>query len=118
MAYKIERVGVLGAGVMGAGIAAHLTNAGIPVTLLDIVPNKLTPDEEKQGLTLQDKAVRNRLANKGLETALKASPAAFYTPKNAALITTGNFEDDWGKLAECDWIVEVVVERLDIKKQV
>jgi 3-hydroxyacyl-CoA dehydrogenase len=118
MPYKIERVGVLGAGVMGAGIAAHLTNAGIPVVLLDIVPNKLTPDEEKKGLTLQDQAVRNRLANQGVQTALTASPAAFYTPKNAQLITTGNFEDDWDKLAECDWVVEVVVERLDIKRSV
>src|SRR5947209_393072 len=117
MSYKIEKVGVLGSGVMGAGIAAHLTNAGIPVVLLDIVPDKLSPEEEKQKLSLQDKAVRNRLANKGLENALKASPAAFYTPKNAALVATGNFEDDWDKLATCDWVVEVVVERLDIKQQ-
>jgi 3-hydroxyacyl-CoA dehydrogenase len=118
MSYEIKKVAVLGAGTMGSGIAAHLANAGIPSFLLDIVPNKLTPAEEKQGLTLQDKAVRNRLANAGLETALKASPAAFYSPKYAEKITTGNFEDDWDKLAECDWIVEVVVERLDIKRDV
>ncbi len=110
MAYKIEKVGVLGAGVMGAGIAAHLANAGIPSVLLDIVPAGVAADEPK--------SERNKLANNGLQTALKSSPAAFYTPRQAELITTGNFEDDWSKLADCDWIVEVVVERLDIKQQV
>lgn len=118
MSYEIKKVGVLGAGTMGSGIAAHLANAGIPSLLLDIVPNKLTSAEEAQGLTLQDKAVRNRLAEAGVQAALKASPAAFYSPKYAERITVGNFEDDWQKLAECDWIVEVVVERLDIKRDV
>ncbi len=115
---EIKKVAVLGAGIMGSGIAAHLANAGIPAYLLDIVPNKLTAEEEKRGLTLQDKSVRNRLAEGGLQNALKSSPASFYTPKGAELITIGNFEDDWDKLAECDWIIEVVVERLDIKRQV
>jgi 3-hydroxyacyl-CoA dehydrogenase len=110
MAYKIERVGVLGAGVMGAGIAALLANAGIPSLLLDIVPPGVAADASK--------AERNKLATLGVQTVLKAKPAAFYTPKQAELITIGNFEDDWAKLAECDWIVEVVVERLDIKRQV
>ena len=118
MTYEIKKVGVLGAGTMGSGIAAHLANAGIASLLLDIVPNKLTPAEEKQGLSLQDKAVRNRLANAGVENALKSSPAAFYSPKYAEKITTGNFEDDWSALTDCDWIVEVVVERLDIKRDV
>ncbi len=110
MSYKVEKVGVLGAGVMGAGIAAHLTNAGIPVILLDIVPPGIAPDAAG--------SERNKLALTGIQAALKASPAAFYTPKNAAMITPGNFEDDWQALAECDWIIEVVVERLDIKRQV
>ena len=110
MAYKIDRVGVLGAGVMGAGIAAHLANAGIPVLLLDIVPNGTAADAPA--------AQRNKLALGGLQTALAASPAAFYSPKFAERVTPGNFEDDWDKLAECDWVIEVVVERLDIKRQV
>jgi 3-hydroxyacyl-CoA dehydrogenase len=110
MTYKIERVGVLGAGVMGAGIAAHLANAGIPSLLLDIVPTGTTKDAPQ--------AERNKLVNNGLQTALKASPAAFYSPKYAELVTPGNFEDDWSKLAGCDWIIEVVVERLDIKREV
>ncbi len=110
MAYKIERVGVLGAGVMGAGIAAHLANAGIPSLLLDIVPNGIAK--------VAPKAERNKLALTGLQTALTASPAAFYSPKLAEKITTGNFEDDWAALAECDWVIEVVVERLEIKREV
>ncbi len=110
MAYKIERVGVLGAGVMGAGIAAHLANAGIPSLLLDIVPPGLAADAPK--------AERNKLADAGVQTALKSSPAAFYSPKFAERITTGNFEDDWAALAECDWVIEVVVERLEIKRAV
>lgn len=110
MSYKIEKVGVLGSGVMGAGIAAHLANAGIPSYMLDIVPSGLAGDAGK--------AERNKFAAKGLETALKASPAAFYTPKQAELITIGNFEDDWAKLAECDWIIEVVVEKLEVKRDV
>ncbi|MEI7554965.1 3-hydroxyacyl-CoA dehydrogenase/enoyl-CoA hydratase family protein [Candidatus Chlorohelix sp.] len=115
---EIKKVAVLGSGVMGSGIAAHLANAGISSLMLDIVPDKLTSDEEKRGLKLNDLSVRNRFANLGLQNALKSNPAAFFVPKGAALVTTGNFEDDWSKLAECDWIIEVVVERLDIKKQV
>src|SRR4051812_32845250 len=110
MTYKIERVGVLGAGVMGAGIAAHLANAGIPSLLLDIVPKDIAPGAPK--------SERDKLANTGLQTALKASPAAFYSPKYAELVMPGNFEDDWAQLAGCDWIIEVVVERLDIKREV
>jgi 3-hydroxyacyl-CoA dehydrogenase len=110
MSYKIEKVGVLGAGVMGAGIAAHLANAGIPVLMLDILPPGTA-----EGVS---KAERNKFAAKGIETALKASPAAFYSPKQAELVSVGNFEDDWAKLAEMDWIIEVVVERLDIKRDV
>lgn len=117
MKYQITKAVVIGAGTMGAAIAAHLANAGVPVTLLDIVPDKLTPEEEKKGLTLADPAVRNRIVNQGLERALKARPAAFFTPDHAALVSTGNMEDDFGVVAEADWVIEAIVENLDIKRQ-
>ncbi len=118
MRKDIRRVGVLGAGVMGSGIAAHLANAGIPVVLLDIVPPKFGEDDEKAGLTPDDPRFRNKFALKGLEGIKKSKPAALYSKRFLPLIEVGNFEDDWDKLADCDWIVEVVVERLDIKQQV
>ena len=118
MKRQIRKVGVLGAGVMGSGIAAHLANAGVPSLLLDIVPRDLTPEDQKAGLTRQDPRFRNKLALAGIETIKTARPALIYTKRFLPLISVGNFEDDWGKLAECDWIVEVVVERLDIKQQV
>ncbi len=113
---QIKKVAVLGAGVMGAQIAAHVANAGISCLLLDIVPKELTPEEQAKGLTLESKAVRNRIANAGLEGAKKAKPAAFMSPELASLVSTGNFDDDLPKLKDCDWIVEAVVERLDIKQ--
>jgi len=118
MGTEIRRAAVLGAGVMGSGIAAHLANAGIPVLLLDIVPPKLGEDDEKKGLTLEDPRFRNKFAMAGLEGIKKSKPAALYSKRYLPLIEIGNFEDDWHRLAECDWIVEVVVERLDIKQQV
>ena len=84
MKYNIHHVVVIGAGTMGGGIAALLANAGVRVTLLDIVPNKLTPEEEKQGLTLNDPAVRNRIVKEGLDRTLKSRPASFFTPDHAA----------------------------------
>ena len=113
---QIKKVAVLGAGVMGAQIAAHVANAGIPCLLLDIIPKELTPEEQAKGLTLESPAVRNRFANAGLEGAKKAKPAAFMSPELSGLISTGNFDDDLPKLKDCDWIVEAVVERLDIKQ--
>lgn len=113
---SIRRVAVLGSGVMGAAIAGHLANVGIPSLLLDIVPTALTPEEEKKGLTLASQEVRNRLANLGRAQLLKAKPAPLYVPQALDLIETGNFEDDLAKIGECDWIIEVVVERLDIKR--
>ncbi|MCY0876728.1 MAG: 3-hydroxyacyl-CoA dehydrogenase NAD-binding domain-containing protein [Firmicutes bacterium] len=113
---SIRRVAVLGSGVMGAAIAGHLANVGIPSLLLDIVPTALTPDEEKKGLTLASKEVRNRLANLGRTHLLKAKPAPLYVPQALDLIETGNLDDDFDKLADCDWIIEVVVERLDVKR--
>lgn len=118
MGTEIRRAAVLGAGVMGSGIAAHLANAGIPVLLLDIVPPKLSEDDEKKGLTQDDPRFRNKFSMAGLEGIKKAKPAALYSKKFLPLIEIGNFEDDWHRLADCDWIVEVVVERLDIKQQV
>ena len=118
MPREIRKVGVLGAGVMGSGIAAHLANANVPSLLLDIVPRELSPEDEKAGLTREDRRFRNKLALAGLETIKTSRPALIYTKRLLPLITVGNFEDDWDKLAECDWIVEVVVERLDIKQQV
>jgi 3-hydroxyacyl-CoA dehydrogenase len=117
MKYKIHRAVVIGAGTMGAGIAAHLANAGVPVTLLDIIPNKLTPDEEARGLSLADPAVRNRIVKDGFERALKSRPASFFTPEHAALVTTGNLEDDFAAVESADWIIEVIVENLAIKRQ-
>ncbi len=113
---QIKKAAVLGAGVMGAQIAAHLANAGIPSLLLDIVPKEPTPEEAAKGLTIESPAVRNRIANAGLEGARKAKPAAFMSPELAGLVTVGNFDDDLLKLKDCDWIVEAIVENLDIKR--
>jgi len=118
MARKIRKVAVLGSGVMGSGIATHLANAGVPVLLLDIVPRELSPEDEARGLTREDPRFRNKIVNKGLAAAKKAKPAALFSPRFLPLIETGNFEDDWQGLADCDWIVEAIVERLDIKQQV
>lgn len=114
--YRINRAVVIGAGTMGAAIAAHLTNAGIRVTLLDIVPRELTEQERKDGLSLEDPAVRNRLAREGLQAALQSRPASFYTPRSAELITLGNLEDDFEAVAGADWVLEAVVENLGIKR--
>jgi 3-hydroxyacyl-CoA dehydrogenase len=113
---QIKRAAVLGAGVMGAQIAAHLANAGFPCLLLDIIPKDLTPEEQAKGLTLDSPAVRNRIAAAGLEAAKKAKPAAFFSPEVASLISVGNFEDDLPKLKNCDWIIEAIVENLEIKR--
>lgn len=116
MSTEIRKAAVLGAGVMGAGIAAHLTNAGIECYLLDIVPFELTEADKKKGLTEQSPAWRNKLASEGLAAALKAKPKAFFTKKNASMITVGNFEDNLDWLADVDWVCEVVVENLKIKQ--
>jgi 3-hydroxyacyl-CoA dehydrogenase len=117
MSIQINRVAVLGAGVMGQGIAAHLANVGIPSYLFDIVPGELSPEEAAKGLTLDDPAVRNRLSLAGLASMAQAKPALLYRKELAGLVTPCNFADDLSKLAECDWIVEAVVERLDIKQK-
>jgi len=114
----IKKVAVIGSGIMGSGIACHFANIGVEVLLLDVAPNQLTEAEEKKGLTLESKAVRNRLVNDNLATALKSNPSPIYDLKFADRITTGNTTDDLPKIKDADWIIEVVVERLDIKKSV
>jgi 3-hydroxyacyl-CoA dehydrogenase len=118
MKRTIKKVAVIGSGIMGSGIACHFANIGVEVLLLDIIPNALTEAEEKKGLTLESKAVRNRIVNDSLTNALKSNPSPIYSQKFANRISTGNTTDDMPKIASVDWIIEVVVERLDIKKLV
>lgn len=115
----IKKVAVLGSGVMGSAIAAHLANAGIPSLLLDIVPPKFTEEDAKAGLKEDSPAFRNKLAKRAINEVLPSlKPSPVFDKSVLKLITPGNFEDDMAKLAECDWVVEVVVERLDIKNKV
>ena len=116
MTRRIKKVAIIGSGIMGSGIACHFANIGVEVLLLDIVPRELNDKEKAKGLTLEDKAVRNRLVNDALTASLKSKPSPIYSKKFAERITTGNLEDDIAKVADVDWIMEVVVERLDIKK--
>ncbi|MDQ0219687.1 3-hydroxyacyl-CoA dehydrogenase [Peribacillus cavernae] len=118
MVRQIRKAAVLGSGVMGSGIAAHLANIGIPTLLLDIVPRELTEDEKKKGLTLEDKQVRNRISQNSVQKLLKQKPAPLTAKKNLALIEAGNLEDDLERLSEVDWVIEVVVENLAVKQQV
>ena len=112
----IRKAAVLGAGTMGAQIAAHLANAQIPTLLLDIVPSELTPEERARGLTPESSEFRNRIARNGLEAAKRARPAAFFTANLAALVTIGNFDDHLPQLRDCDLIIEAVVEDREIKR--
>jgi 3-hydroxyacyl-CoA dehydrogenase len=113
---EIRKVAVLGAGTMGARIAAHLANAAIPSVLLDIVPKEPTQEEQAKGLTTADPKVRNRFAQAGLDAALKSKPAAFFVNEAARLVTTGNFDDNLGLVKDCDWIIEAVTEDRAIKQ--
>ena len=115
---RIKKVAVIGSGIMGSGIACHFANIGVDVLLLDIIPRELNDAEKAKGLSLEDKMVRNRLVNDSLKAALKSKPSPIYHQKFANRITTGNLEDDIAKVKNVDWIIEVVVERLDIKKMV
>ncbi len=114
----VRKAAVLGAGTMGAGIAAHLANAGIPTLLLDIAPKELTPEEENKGLTLESPQVRNRIVNSLFDASKKLKPAAYMLSDNTKLIKTGNFTDDMPKLKDCDLVIEAVVENLDIKHKI
>lgn len=115
---NVRKVAVIGSGVMGAGIAAHMANSGYSVWLLDIVPVTLTAQEQSLDLTLQSPAVRNRLANAAIGAMVKQKPAPLYDTSFVHRITAGNLTDHIKQLGEVDWIVEAVVERLDIKQQV
>lgn len=115
---RIKKIAVIGSGIMGSGIACHFANIGVEVLLLDIIPRELNDAEKAKGLTLNDKVVRNRIVNDSFTAALKSKPSPIYHQSFAQRITTGNMEDDIAKIANVDWIIEVVVERLDIKKQV
>ena len=115
---RIKKIAIIGSGIMGSGIACHFANIGVDVLLLDIVPREPNDKEKAKGLTLEDKVVRNRLVNDALNASIKSKPAPLYHNSFKQRITTGNLEDDISKVADVDWIMEVVVERLDIKKQV
>ena len=114
----IQKVAVLGSGVMGSRIACHFANIGCEVLLLDIVPKEPSDVEKAKGLTLESKPVRNRIVNEALQFALKSNPSPIYKKEFAARVSTGNFDDDMSKIANYDWVIEVVVENLDIKKKV
>lgn len=115
---RIKKIAIIGSGIMGSGIACHFANIGVDVLLLDIIPRELNDKEKAKGLTLNDKIVRNRLVNDALAAAIKSKPAPLYHPSFKSRITIGNLEDDIAKVKDVDWIMEVVVERLDIKQQV
>jgi 3-hydroxyacyl-CoA dehydrogenase len=117
MKKRIDKVAVLGAGTMGARIAAHLANAGIPCFLLDIAPAELNADEQRKGMAIESPAVRNRIVLAGLEAAKRSRPAAFLTPETARLVTPGNLEDNIAWCGQVDWIIEAVAENLEIKKK-
>ena len=118
MTRRIKKVAIVGSGIMGSGIACHFANIGVEVLLLDIVPRELNDKEKAKGLSLEDSVVRNRLVNDALMTSLKSKPSPIYSKKFADRIVTGNLEDDLHKIKDVDWVMEVVVERLDIKQQV
>ena len=114
----IRKIAILGSGVMGSRIACHFANIGCEVLLLDISPKELSDDDKKKGLTLETKTFRNKIVDAALKDTLKSNPSAIYRKSFASRITTGNFDDDLSKISNCDWIMEVVIERLDIKQQV
>jgi len=118
MKRSINKVAVLGSGIMGSRIACHFANIGVEVLLLDIAPKELSAEEQAKGLALDNPAVKNRIVNTALQTAVKTNPSPVYTKKALNKIKTGNFDDDMSKISGYDWVIEVVVENLDIKKKV
>src|SRR5690606_28143045 len=118
MKRHIKKVAVIGSGIMGCGIACHFANIGVDVLVLDILPRELNDKEKAKGLSMEDADVRNRVENENLQAALKSNPSPIYNKKCADRISTGNLEDDISKIKHVDWIIEVVIERLDIKKSV
>jgi 3-hydroxyacyl-CoA dehydrogenase len=116
--HRIKKAAVIGSGVMGSGIAAHLVNIGIPTLLIDMIPRELAKEEMAKGLTFEDQQVRNRLSTTAIQKLLKQKPAPLMSKKNIALIEPGNLEDDIDKLKSCDWVIEVVVENLNVKRKI
>jgi 3-hydroxyacyl-CoA dehydrogenase len=116
MPYVIRRAAVIGSGTMGGALAAHFANAGLDVSLLDVAPENLTPEEDKKKLTLEHPAVRNRIVNAGMQAVLKSKPAALFTPQTAERIRVGNLTDHFDLVAQADWILEAVVENLEVKR--
>src|SRR4028119_455479 len=112
----MRRVAVLGAGTMGAAIAAHAANSGLEVDLLDIAPNELTEEEEQKGLTLESPEIRNRIVNAGFERMKNARPPALMSERVAERMRTGNCEDDLERVKDADWILEAIVEKLEPKQ--
>lgn len=115
---SIKKVAVLGSGVMGSRIACHFANIGVEVLLLDIAPNELLSQEKAKGLSLTDRVVRNRIVNSSLQNTIHSNPSPLFSKQYVKRIITGNFHDDMSKIAQVDWIIEVVVEKLEIKQSV
>jgi 3-hydroxyacyl-CoA dehydrogenase len=115
---SIKKVAILGSGIMGSRIACHFANIGVQVLLLDIAPKELSAEEAAKGLTLESPAVRNRIVNAAFQQTLKSKPASLYQAGFAANIQVGNFEDNLSGISDADWIMEVVVENLAIKKSI
>src|SRR5256885_6117508 len=113
---RIRNAVVVGAGTMGAQIAAHLANVGIPVLLLDVVPTELTPEEQQRGLTLQSPEVRNRITRTLFDRMKKLSPAPFFLPEAAQRVRLGNVEDNLAEVQQTDWVIEAVLERMELKQ--
>ena len=114
----IRKVAVLGSGVMGSAIACHFANIGCSVLLMDIAPKELSEDEKARGLSVDNKIVKNRIVQSSFDKCLKSSPGPIYSKKFISRVTLGNFDDDMSRISEVDWIIEVVVENLEIKKKV
>src|SRR6476620_2112611 len=115
---NIGKAAVLGAGTMGAAIAAHLANSGIPTILLDMAPTELSPEEVAKGLAVDSPQLRNRIVKAGYDGLNKSRPAAYMLSDNAKLISVGNFSDDMAKIKDCDLVVEAVVENLAVKHKI
>jgi len=118
MKRSIRKVAVLGSGVMGSAIACHFANIGCQVLLLDIAPKELTPEEQARGLSLDSKAVKNRIVQSSFDRSIKSSPGPIYSKRFLNRISLGNFTDDMARIKDYDWTIEVVVENLDVKKKV
>src|SRR6187401_2785625 len=118
MKRSIRKVAVLGSGVMGSAIACHFANIGCQVLLLDIAPKELTPEEQAKGLTLDAKPVKNRIVQSSFDRSIKSSPGPIYSKRFLSRVALRNFTDDMARIKDADWIIEVVVENLEIKKKV